>query len=63
MYTPKRTCSEEEKNVKRYNGDGYHDLGMVTENEMSNVASNPLTEHYHVKGFNDSAGEKSTSNK
>ncbi|AOR24923.1 hypothetical protein [Clostridium taeniosporum] len=59
MYKPKRCCSEEEKNVKRYNGEGYHELGMATEHSNKVVASNPITEHYHVKGFNDIEGKNS----
>ncbi|SFC21201.1 hypothetical protein [Clostridium uliginosum] len=60
MYNPKRCCSEEEKNIKRYSGDGYHEDAFASEHSMTNVASNPVTEHYHVKGFNDVAGESST---
>lgn len=59
MYTLKRSCGEEEKNVKRYNGEGYHEVGMVKENSTSNIASNPVTENYHVKGFNDVEGKDS----
>ncbi|GAA0076270.1 hypothetical protein UT300005_06480 [Clostridium sp. CTA-5] len=62
MYRPKRCCSEEEKNVKRYSGEGYHEIGMASDHSMSDLASNPLTENYHVKGFNDVAGKRSDSN-